>query len=117
MENLRFQVVAEAFKKKPLDVKTPSERPCKYFGKKVFNREKMYKYLPKDVYVKMIDVIENGARLDREVADAVAAGMKQWATENGVTHYTHWFQPLTEGTAEKHDSFIEHDGTPTGSSR
>ncbi len=110
MEALRFQVVGEAFKKKPLDVKAPSERPCEYFGKKVFNREKMYKYLPKDVYEKMIDVIDNGARLDRTVADAVAAGMKQWATENGVTHYTHWFQPLTEGTAEKHDSFIEHDG-------
>ena len=110
METLRFQVVGEAFKKKPLDVKTPADRPAKYFGQKVFNREKMYRYLPKDVYEKMIDVIENGARLDCEVADAVAVGMKQWATENGVTHYTHWFQPLTEGTAEKHDSFIEHDG-------
>jgi len=110
MEALRFQVVGEAFKKKPLDVKAPSERPCEYFGKKVFNREKMYKYLPKDVYEKMIDVIDNGSRLDRTIADAVAAGIKQWATENGVTHYTHWFQPLTEGTAEKHDSFIEHDG-------
>ena len=110
MEALRFQVVGEAFKKKPLEVKTPGERPCEFFGKKVFNREKMYKYLPKDVYEKMVDVIDNGVRLDREVADAVAAGMKQWATENGVTHYTHWFQPLTEGTAEKHDSFIEHDG-------
>ena len=110
MEALRFQVVGEAFKKKPLDVKAPAERPAQYFGKKVFNREKMYKYLPKDVYEKMLDVIDNGARLDRDIADAVAAGMKQWAAENGVTHYTHWFQPLTEGTAEKHDSFIEHDG-------
>ncbi|MDE6646840.1 MAG: glutamine synthetase III, partial [Prevotella sp.] len=110
METLRFQVVGEAFKKKPLDVKVPSSRPCEYFGCKVFNREKMYKYLPKDVYEKMVDVMDNGARLDRSVADAVAAGMKQWATENGVTHYTHWFQPLTEGTAEKHDSFVEHDG-------
>ena len=110
MEALRFQVVGEAFKKKALDVKAPEERPAKYFGKKVFNREKMYKYLPKDVYEKMIDVMDNGARLDRAVADVVAAGMKQWATEEGVTHYTHWFQPLTEGTAEKHDSFIEHDG-------
>ena len=109
METLRFQVVGEAFKKKPLNVKTPDERPSEYFGKKVFNREKMHKYLPKDVYEKMIDVIDNGARLDRTVADVVAAGMKQWATENGVTHYTHWFQPLTEGTAEKHDSFIEYD--------
>ena len=69
----------------------------------------MYKYLPKDVYEKLVDVIDNGARLDRSIADAVAAGIKQWAVENGVTHYTHWFQPLTEGTAEKHDSFIEHD--------
>ena len=106
---LRFQVVGEAFKKKPLDVKAPTERPCEYFGKKVFNREKMYKYLPKDVYEKMKDVMDNGAHLDRKVADAVAAGIMQWAKENGVTHYTHWFQPLTEGTAEKHDSFIEHD--------
>ena len=70
----------------------------------------MYKYLPSKVYDKLIDVIDNGAQLDRSIADAVAAGMKQWADENGVTHYTHWFQPLTEGTAEKHDAFIEHDG-------
>ncbi|MBR3455493.1 MAG: glutamine synthetase III [Bacteroidaceae bacterium] len=110
MTNLRFKVVEEAFKKKPIDVKAPSERPYEYFGKKVFGRSKMYKYLPKDIYEKMIDVIDNGARLERDVADAVAAGMKKWAIEQGVTHYTHWFQPLTEGTAEKHDSFIEHDG-------
>ena len=110
MDNLRFQVVAEAFKKKPLEVKAPAERPYEYFGKYVFNREKMYKYLPKDVYEKLTDVIDNGARLDRSIADAVAAGIKQWATEMGVTHYTHWFQPLTEGTAEKHDAFVEHDG-------
>ncbi|MDE5948438.1 MAG: glutamine synthetase III [Prevotella sp.] len=109
MTNLRFQVVEEAFRKKPLEVKVPAERPYEFFGKNVFNREKMYKYLPKDVYEKLVDVIDNGTRLDRSIADAVAAGIKQWAVENGVTHYTHWFQPLTEGTAEKHDSFIEHD--------
>ena len=109
MTNLRFQVVAEAFRKKPLEVSTPAERPYEFFGKNVFTREKMYKYLPKDVYEKLVDVIDNGTRLDRSIADAVAAGIKQWAVENGVTHYTHWFQPLTEGTAEKHDSFIEHD--------
>jgi len=108
--NLRFQVVEEAFKKKAVDVKAPSARPSDYFGKYVFNRQKMYKYLPKEVYDKMIDVMDNGARLDRSIADAVAAGMKQWAMELGVTHYTHWFQPLTEGTAEKHDAFVEHDG-------
>ena len=100
----------EAFKKKAVEVATPSERPSEYFGKYVFNREKMYKYLPADVYNKLIDVIDNGARLDRSIADAVAKGMKQWAQEMGATHYTHWFQPLTEGTAEKHDAFVEHDG-------
>ena len=110
MANLRFQVVEEAFKKKPVEVIAPVERPSEYFGKYVFNREKMYKYLQKDTYEKLIDVIDNGARLDRSIADEVAKGMKQWANENGVTHYTHWFQPLTEGTAEKHDAFIEHDG-------
>ena len=108
--NLSFQVVEEAFKKRAVDVKAPDERPSDYFGKYVFNRQKMYKYLPKDIYDKMIDVMDNGARLDRSIADAVAAGMKQWAQEMGVTHYTHWFQPLTEGTAEKHDAFVEHDG-------
>ncbi|MBP3789891.1 MAG: glutamine synthetase III [Prevotella sp.] len=108
--NLRFQVVEEAFKKRALDVEAPSERPSEYFGKYVFNRKKMYQYLPKDIYDKLIDVIDNGARLDRSIADAVADGMKQWATEMGATHYTHWFQPLTEGTAEKHDAFVEHDG-------
>ncbi|MCR4582800.1 MAG: glutamine synthetase III [Prevotella sp.] len=108
--NLRFQVVEEAFKKQAVEVVTPQERPSAYFGKYVFNREKMYKYLPKDVYDKLVDVIDNGARLDRSIADAVADGMKKWAMEMGVTHYTHWFQPLTEGTAEKHDAFVEHDG-------
>ena len=108
--NLRFQVVEEAFKKHPVEVKVPKERASEYFGKYVFNKEKMYRYLPKDVYDTMVDVMDNGARLDRSIADAVAAGMKQWAQEMGVTHYTHWFQPLTEGTAEKHDAFVEHDG-------
>ena len=108
--DLRFQVVAEAFKKKAIEVKVPSERPSEYFGKYVFNKEKMYRYLPKNVYDQMVDVIDNGASLDRSIADAVADGMKKWALEMGVTHYTHWFQPLTEGTAEKHDAFVEHDG-------
>ncbi|WP_033149936.1 glutamine synthetase III [Prevotella sp. RM4] len=107
---LRFQVVEEAFKKKAVEVKTPAERPSEYFGKYVFTREKMYKYLPITVYNKLIDVIDNGARLDRSIADEVAEGMKKWAQEMGATHYTHWFQPLTEGTAEKHDAFVEHDG-------
>ena len=109
-ENLRFRVVEEAFKKKAVEVTAPKERPSEYFAKYVFTRQKMYKYLPADIYERLIDVIDNGTRLDRSIADAVAEGMKRWAMEMGVTHYTHWFQPLTEGTAEKHDAFVEHDG-------
>ena len=109
-ENLRFRVVEEAFKKKAVEVTAPKERPSEYFAKYVFTRQKMYKYLPADIYERLIDVIDNGTRLDRSIADAVAEGMKRWAMEMGVTHYPHWFQPLTEGTAEKHDAFVEHDG-------
>ena len=110
MSKLRFRVVETAFKKKPVAVAVPAERPSEYFAKYVFNKEKMFRYLPSKVYAKLIDVIDNGAPLDRSIADEVAAGMKKWALEMGVTHYTHWFHPLTEGTAEKHDAFIEHDG-------
>lgn len=110
MSTLRFRVVEKAFQAKPFEVPAPKERPCEYFGKYVFNREKMFKYLPSKVYEKLVDAMDNGAVLDRSVADAVAEGMKRWASELGVTHYTHWFQPLTEGTAEKHDAFVEHDG-------
>ena len=107
---LRFKVVDDAFKKRPVEVSVPKERPSDYFGKYVFDRKKMFKYLPAKVYAKMCDVIDNGAHFDLAIADAVAEGMKRWAMELGVTHYTHWFQPLTEGTAEKHDGFVEHDG-------
>ena len=109
MANLRFQVVAEAFKKRPVEVPAPAERPSEFFGKYVFNKQKMFKYLPKKVYDKMLDVIDNGAPLDRATADKVAEGMKKWAMELGATHCTHWFQPLTGTTAEKHDAFVEHD--------
>lgn len=110
MSKLRFRVVETAFKKKAIDVKLPNERPSEYFAKYVFNRSKMFKYLSSKVYTKLIDVMDNGAPLDRSIADEVAEGMKKWAIDLGVTHYTHWFQPLTEGTAEKHDAFVEHDG-------
>jgi glutamine synthetase len=109
MTALRFKVVEEAFRKKAAEVATPAERPSDYFAKYVFNKQKMFKYLPLKVYNKMMDVIENGAPLDRNIADEVADGMKTWAMQFGVTHCTHWFQPLTGGTAEKHDSFMEHD--------
>ncbi len=109
MSNLRFKVVAEAFKKRPLEVKAPAERPSEYFGKYVFNQEKMFKYLSLKTYQQLREVIETGKALPLSVANDVADGMKKWAMEMGVTHCTHWFQPLTEGTAEKHDAFVEHD--------
>ena len=108
--SIRFRIVEEAFKKKAIEIPNRKERPSEFFAKYVFNRKKMAHYLPKDVFRKMCDVIDNGTTLDLATADAVAAGMKKWAMELGVTHCTHWFQPLTEGTAEKHDGFVEHDG-------
>ena len=82
---LRFKVVDEAFMRAPVYVEQPEERPSEYFGKYVFNKEKMYKYLPANVYKQMCDVIDNGAPFDRAIADAVAQGIKTWAIENGVT--------------------------------
>ena len=110
MLNLRFQVVNEAFKKKPLEIALPTENPREYFGKKVFGRNQMRQYLSPEVFDEMINVMDNGAPLSHTVADAVAKGMVEWCKNQGATHYTHWFQPLTEGTAEKHDAFIEFDG-------
>ena len=110
MSTLRFKMVETAFGKKPSHVDIPDGRPSDYFGMYVFNREKMFRYLPAKVYARLANVIDTGSTLDRSIADEVAAGMKKWAVEMGATHYTHWFAPLTEGTAEKHDSFIEHDG-------
>ena len=110
MAELRFKVVEEAFKKRALELPELEERPSEYYAKYVFNRQKMFKYLDKKTYDALVNCIDNGAPLDRATADKVADGMRTWAMEMGVTHYTHWFQPLTEGTAEKHDSFIEHDG-------
>ena len=110
MSKLRFRVVETAFKKRAAEVPAPAERPSDYFGQNVFNRAKMFKYLPEKAYERITASIDNGAPLDRETADIVAAGMKKWAIGMGATHYTHWFHPLTEGTAEKHDAFVEHDG-------
>lgn len=110
MSKLRFRVVEDAFKKSAVEVMVPTERPSEYYAKYVFNKEKMFKYLPSKVYAQLTDAIDNGAVLDRSIADEVANGMKKWAIEMGATHYTHWFAPLTEGTAEKHDAFVEHDG-------
>ena len=108
MSKLRFKVVEEAFKREATPITVPKEFPSEYFGKYVFNRKKMSKYLSKETMNIVIKAIDEGVTLPRSISDHVAAGMKMWAMEMGATHYTHWFQPLTEGTAEKHDSFIEY---------
>lgn len=106
----RFDLVKESFEKKPVAAVVPDGKPSDYFGELVFNREKMHKYLDAETLKNLLDCIDNGKTLDRKTADGVAKGMKEWALEHHVTHVTHWFQPLTETTAEKHDSLIEYDG-------
>ena len=106
----RFDLVKESFEKKALPVENPSLKTSEYYGELVFDRTKMHKYLDADTLKALLECIDNGAPLDHKTADGVAAGMKEWAMEHGVTHVTHWFQPLTEGTAEKHDSLIDYDG-------
>ncbi len=110
MSDLRFKSVEEASSRKPIEVKLPAERVNKYYAKQVFNRQKMFEYLPQKTYEALVDAIDNKKPLSLSLADSVAEGMKRWAIESGARHYTHWFHPLTGGTAEKHDSFIDHDG-------
>ncbi|MDD3195651.1 MAG: glutamine synthetase III [Paludibacter sp.] len=114
MSSLRFKAVEEAFKKKAICVEAPGKLTSEYYGKYVFSRNAMAKYLAKDTMGAIQNAVNNGVVLDRDIADHVAAGMKRWAMEMGATHYTHWFQPLTDGTAEKHDSFIEYEDVPGG---
>ncbi len=114
MSGLRFRVVSEAFNKKALQVNPPTENISEYYGRYVFGRKEMAKFLSSDCMQALVKAIDQGETLDRKIADEVAEGMKQWAMTHGATHYTHWFQPLTEGTAEKHDSFIEYATVPGG---
>ena len=114
MSSLRFKAVEEAFKKKALEVTPPSKFTSDYYGKFVFNRTTMAKYLSRDTLKSLKNVIDKGATLNLEIATDVAAGMRMWAMELGATHYTHWFQPLTDSTAEKHDSFIDYVGGAPG---
>ncbi len=110
MSNLRFKAVEEAYRRKAVSVSDPGEKTSDYYGMYVFDRNKMRKYLSKETLKVVLDAIDKGVPLDREIADHVAAGMRMWAMEIGATHYTHWFHPLTDGTAEKHDAFVEFDG-------
>ncbi len=110
MSITRFNAVEKASNRKAIEVVTPTQKVSDYFGENVFNRKAMQKYLSKETYQALTDAIDSCKPIDREVASHVAAGMRMWALEKGVTHYTHWFQPLTDGTAEKHDAFVELDG-------
>ena len=103
-------MVEAALNHRAVEVEAPSARPSDYFGCKVFGRAVMRKYLDKPTYEALLGTMDNGTPLSPELADSVAAGMRQWALDNGADHYTHWFQPLTGGTAEKHDSFSDPDG-------
>ena len=110
MSYTRFDAVEEAFVRPPVKAVPPAPATSEYYGCYVFNRKNMRKYLSADTRQKVYESIEQGITLNRDVAEQVAAGMKRWAMDMGATHYTHWFQPLTGGTAEKHDSFAEPYG-------
>jgi len=108
MAIIRFQAVHDANQHKPVQVSPPSKTTSEYFAINVFDRMKMQKYLSQEAYEGVMECIEKGMNIDRRLADKVAAGMKTWALDMGATHYSHWFHPLTDGTAEKHDAFIEY---------
>lgn len=110
MSNLRFNAVERALNRTPIEPVSVAEKTSDYFGVDVFNRQAMRKYLSKATFQLISDAIDKGEVLDRSVAEHVAAGLRMWAMEKGATHYTHWFHPLTDGTAEKHDAFVELDG-------
>lgn len=110
MATLRFKALEQTLTRKPVEPIAPGEKVSDYFGVLVFNRDKMEKFLSKEAYKAVVDAIDNGTRIDRKIAEQIASGMKSWAISMGASHYTHWFQPLTEGTAEKHDAFAEPNG-------
>lgn len=109
MSTLRFQALKETLNRPVVDI-DESIRRSELFGKNVFNEASMRQYLTKDSFKSVMDAIQNGTKISREVADHISTGMKEWAITKGATHYTHWFQPLTGGTAEKHDAFFETIG-------
>ncbi|MGV8946742.1 MAG: glutamine synthetase III [Lutibacter sp.] len=109
MTKIRFQALAQSANRKPVEVIEDTKRSV-LFGENVFNENSMRQYLTNDAYLGVMSAIEQGTKIDRKIADQVSSGMKEWAMSKGVTHYTHWFQPLTGGTAEKHDAFFETIG-------
>ncbi|WP_163323072.1 glutamine synthetase III family protein [Draconibacterium mangrovi] len=108
MAQFRFKALDEVLNRKPVEIEREENLVSDYYGMLVFDQSKMKKYLSREAYKAVTDAVERGTTVDRKMADQVAQGMKAWAIENGATHYTHWFHPLTDGTAEKHDAFIVH---------
>ena len=107
----RLDLVRRSFERKPSPAAAPGQKVSEYFGELVFDRPKMRKYLDPGTFEALLDCIDNGKALDSRTAEAVAKGMKEWALEHNVTHISHWFQPLTDGTAKKHDALIDYDGS------
>lgn len=111
MAHMRFKALEEVMNREPRPLVNGEKLTSEYYRKLVFDQPKMQKYLSREAYQAVVAAIESGTSVDRKMADQVAQGMKAWALENGATHYTHWFHPLTDGTAEKHDAFIEYNGS------
>ncbi len=109
MSTLRFHALKEVFNHKPTTI-SEDVRRSEIFGSNVFGESVMRQYLTREAFESVIDAIKKGSKIDRTVADHISTGMKEWAISKGVTHYTHWFQPLTGATAEKHDAFFETIG-------
>ena len=106
MSNIRFDVLKMAFEHKSAIVNVPEGKVKDYFAQDVFTRDKMKEYIAQEVLDQLFDDVDNGRTIHRDIADIVAIGIRKWAIEHGATHFTHWFQPLTGGTAEKHDAFF-----------
>ena len=107
MSTLRFKALEAAQNREQVTVALPSSKISDYFNANVFNDSAMQTFLSKEAYQAVSSAVTSGKKIDRVMADQIAAGMKNWAMSKGVSHYTHWFQPLTGATAEKHDAFFE----------
>ncbi len=106
MAELRFSALKELFNREAVEVSVPAVPVSTYFSSNVFDRQKMERFLSREAYRAVITAIEEGTQISRQIADQVATGMQAWAMDHGVTHFTHWFHPLTDATAEKHDAFV-----------
>jgi glutamine synthetase len=110
MASLRFQALNTVLSRTIPEVKAPSEKVSEFYATNVFDKKKLREYLSAEALESVNDSIIHGVRIERDIAEQVASAMKSWALSRGATHYTHWFQPLTGSTAEKHDSFFEPAG-------